>query len=91
MPTHLVAHLQFSQANAKTKTCKRACLPQRTADRKDAAKMKDRTTRDKNGQLVINRALSGAQHPAPKKTWVNVKLRLKYIQGLLYVFCLYSK
>jgi len=44
--------LQVAPANAKTKTCKRACLPQRTADRKDAAKMKDRITNDKNGQLV---------------------------------------
>ncbi len=35
------AHLQFAQANAQTKNCKRACLPQRTADRKDAAKMKE--------------------------------------------------
>jgi hypothetical protein len=26
---------------SEAKTCKRACLPQRTADRKDAAKMKD--------------------------------------------------
>ena len=24
------AHLQVAQAHAKTKTCKRACLPQRT-------------------------------------------------------------
>ena len=46
------AHLQVAPANAKTKTCKRACLPQRTTDRKDAAKMKDRMTKDKNGQLV---------------------------------------
>jgi len=44
--------LQVAPANAKTKTCKRACLPQRTADRKEAAKMKDRITRDNNGQLV---------------------------------------
>jgi len=44
--------LQVAPANAKTKTCKRACLPQRTADSKDAAKMKDRITKDKNGQLV---------------------------------------
>jgi len=36
------AHLQVAPANAKTKTCKRACLPQRTADRKDAAKMKEK-------------------------------------------------
>jgi len=44
--------LQVAPANAKTKTCKRACLPHRTADRKDAAKMKDRITNDKKGQLV---------------------------------------
>ena len=43
MPTlHRQAHLQVALANAKTKTCKRACLPQRTADRKNAAKMKDK-------------------------------------------------
>jgi len=33
--------LQVTPASAKTKSCKRACLPQRTADRKDAAKMKE--------------------------------------------------
>jgi len=26
-------HLQFAQANAQTKNCKRVCLPNRTADR----------------------------------------------------------
>ena len=42
MPTlRSQAHLQVAPANAKTQTCKRACLPQRTADRKDAAKMKE--------------------------------------------------
>jgi len=46
------AHLQVAPTNAKTKTCKRACFPKRSADRKDAAKMKDRMTKDKNGQLV---------------------------------------
>jgi hypothetical protein len=44
--------LQVAPANDKTKTCKRACLPKRTTDRKDAAKMKDRIKKDKNGQLV---------------------------------------
>ncbi|MDO9153238.1 MAG: hypothetical protein Q7U47_05950 [Paludibacter sp.] len=46
--------MQVAPANAKTKTCKRACLPKRTKDRKDAAKMKDRMTKDKNGQLVTS-------------------------------------
>ncbi len=46
------AHLQVSPANARTKTCKRACLPKHTANSKDAAKMKDRITKVKNGQLV---------------------------------------
>jgi len=42
MPTlRSQAHLQVAPANAKTQTCKRACLPKRTADRKDAAKMKE--------------------------------------------------
>jgi len=43
--------LQVAPANAKTKTCKRACLPQRTADRKDAAKMKEneRENEQRNG------------------------------------------
>jgi hypothetical protein len=44
--------LQVAPANAIAKTCKRACLPERTADRNDAAKMKDRMTKYKNGQLV---------------------------------------
>jgi hypothetical protein len=35
-----------------TKTCKRACLANTRTDRKYAAKMKDRITKDKNGQLV---------------------------------------
>jgi len=30
--------LQVAPANSKTKTCKRACLPKRTADIKDAAR-----------------------------------------------------
>jgi hypothetical protein len=34
--------LQVAPTNAKTKTCKKAYLPQRTADRKDAAKMKEK-------------------------------------------------
>ena len=46
------AHLQVAPANAKAKTCKRACLPKGSTDRKDAAKMKDRISNDKNGQLV---------------------------------------
>jgi len=42
MPTlRSQAHLQVALANTKTKTCKRVCLLQRTADRKDAAKIKD--------------------------------------------------
>lgn len=45
------AHLQVAPANAKVKTCKRAYLPQHTADRNDAAKMKDRIMKDKNDQL----------------------------------------
>lgn len=36
----------------KSKTCKRGCLPKYTTDRKYAAKMEDRMTKDKNGQLV---------------------------------------
>lgn len=36
------AHLQVAPANAITKTCKRACLPKRTAVRKDSAKMKEK-------------------------------------------------
>ena len=53
------AHLQVAPANAKAKTCKRACLPKRTTDRKDAAKMKDRISNDKYGQLVT----------APTRNW----------------------
>jgi hypothetical protein len=45
--------LQVAPANAKTKTCKRACLPQRTADRKDAAKMKENN--EKNEQRNANK------------------------------------
>jgi hypothetical protein len=37
---HSQAHLQVSPANAKTKTCKRACLPQRTAYKKMQQKRK---------------------------------------------------
>ena len=37
-------HCQTAKANANTKTCKRACLPKRTADRKDAAKMIEKLT-----------------------------------------------
>ncbi len=53
MPTlRSQAHLQVAPANAKTKTCKRACLPQRTVDRKDAAKMKDKLTRKINNETL---------------------------------------
>jgi hypothetical protein len=55
------AHFQVAPANAKTKTCKRACLPLRTADKKDAAKMKDRITNDKNGQLVTKAKIKRAE------------------------------
>jgi len=48
------AHLQVAPANAKTKTCKRACLPQRTADRKDAAKMKDKMTGKINNETLTS-------------------------------------
>jgi hypothetical protein len=41
-----------SKSQHTTKTSQRACLPERTADIKEAAKMKDRITKDKNGQLV---------------------------------------
>jgi len=36
-----------------TKTCKRACLPQRTVDRNDAAKMKENN--EKNEQQNANK------------------------------------
>ncbi|GET23041.1 hypothetical protein JCM18694_32870 [Prolixibacter denitrificans] len=47
------AHLQVAQANAKTKTCKRACLPKRTTDRKNAAKKKDKLTGKINNETPI--------------------------------------
>jgi hypothetical protein len=53
MPTlRSQAHLQVAPANAKSKTCKRACLPKRTADRKDAAKMKDKMTGKINNETL---------------------------------------
>jgi len=59
------AHLQVAPANAKTKTCKRACLPQRTADRNDAAKMKEKLTGKINNETPTHRAI--AEKPLPKK------------------------
>jgi len=47
------AHLQDASANAKTKNYKRACLPKCTADRKDAAKMKENN--EKNEQRNANK------------------------------------
>jgi hypothetical protein len=44
--------LQVAPANAKTKTCKRACLPKRTADRKYAAKMTDKLTGKINNETL---------------------------------------
>jgi len=38
---HSHTHCQATRAKAKAKTSQRACLPHRTADRKDAAKMKE--------------------------------------------------
>jgi hypothetical protein len=43
------AHLQVTPANAKTKTCKRAYLPKRTANKIDARKMKVNIS---NGKVV---------------------------------------
>ena len=45
-------HLQATQIQAQSKACKRVCLPKHTTDRNNAAKMKDRFTKVKNGQLV---------------------------------------
>ena len=45
-------HLQAAQIHAQSKACKRVCLPKHTADRNNAAKIKDRLSNDKNGQLV---------------------------------------
>ena len=45
-------HLQAAQIQAQSKACKRVCLPNHTADRNNAAKMKDIITKDTNGQLV---------------------------------------
>ncbi len=39
-------HLQFAQANAQTKNCKRVCLPNRT----DTATMDGQTTTEKEGR-----------------------------------------
>ncbi len=46
----MVAHLQFAQTNAKPKIEKEP--PKLTHGKEIAAKMKDRITIDKNGQLV---------------------------------------
>jgi hypothetical protein len=62
--------------NAKTKTCKKACLPKRTKDRKDAAKMKDRISNDKNGQLVT-RAKSKQTNSGNLKFFATNKLYRK--------------
>ena len=54
MPTlRSKAHLQVAPANAKTKTCKRACLLHRTEDRKDAAKNERKITRKMNNETLI--------------------------------------
>jgi len=45
-------HLQAAQIQAQFKACKRVCLPKPTTDRNNAAKIKDRIMKDKNGQLV---------------------------------------
>ena len=45
-------HLQAAQIHAQSKVCKRVCLLKHTADRNNAAKIKDRLSNDKNGQLV---------------------------------------
>jgi len=55
--------LQVARANPKTKTCKRACLPKRTVDRKKAAKMKDKLTEKQNNETltapICNAAIVG--------------------------------
>jgi hypothetical protein len=59
---HSQAHLQVAQAATLPKPAKELAYPNAQAE-KYAAKMKDRMTKDKNGQLVTraksNRAYSG--------------------------------
>jgi len=46
-------HWQVAQkADTRTKTCQRVCLPQHTADRKDAAKMKEKLTGKINNETL---------------------------------------
>ena len=52
LPSH--THLQNTQIIAQSKVFKVVCLPTHTEDRNNAAKMKDRFTKDKNGQLVTS-------------------------------------
>lgn len=57
------AHLQVAPADAKSKTCKRACLPKRSADRKHAAKIRDKLTERINNETltrgIVNKGFSG--------------------------------
>jgi hypothetical protein len=78
---HSQAHLQFAQAIAQTKNCKRACLSA-TADFADTQKTKSFKTKNvmtalktylkqltdrKNTQLQINSTLSGMQSQFPQR------------------------
>ena len=42
MPTHSHTHLQFTQANAQTKNCKRVCLANAQEKKKIVANLKDK-------------------------------------------------
>ena len=52
-PSQSQAHLQVAQADTPPKPAKELAFPTHGQTEKYAAKMKDRITNDKNGQLVI--------------------------------------
>jgi hypothetical protein len=52
MPTHLMAHLQFAQANAKSKNCKRA-IKANAQQTEMIWQIDGKMTRNKEHQAVI--------------------------------------
>jgi hypothetical protein len=66
-------HLQFAQANAQTKNCKRVCLPNRT----DTATLDRQTTTEKEGRRHNRRLAKVAVQCSADTFVVNQSLVLR--------------
>jgi uncharacterized FlaG/YvyC family protein len=59
------AHWQVTQADTRPKPAKELAYPQRTTDRRNQSKLKEKMTEINKHQQPINRNMSGTQYPVP--------------------------